>query len=138
MSRDNKKRSELETLLVDADEGDTDRILREALATRIAIDRTSGKVLPRQGLMTLSQSQRLIILLLARHALKRLGIGSGLIEARAEELANEGQIPLQTTRELLSRLKKQGIFSKTDDGYAVPDWNVLLAAERIKLPQETS
>jgi hypothetical protein len=136
MNRDEKRRSELESLLVDAEEADTDRILREALGGRIAIDRNSGRVLPRQGLMGLSQSQRLVVLLLARHVLKRLGIGSGVLEADAGELANEGQIPLQTTRELLSRLKKQGIFAKGAAGYLVPDWNVLLAAEKLKTGQE--
>src|SRR5215472_2697883 len=119
MSEDKKRRSELEDLVVDADEGNTDRVLREALRGRIVIDRSSGRILPRQGLTNLSQSDRLIALLLGRHALKRLAIGSGALDARAEELANEGQIPLQTTRELLSRLKKLGVISKSDTGYLV-------------------
>ncbi len=81
------KRSELEALFVDRQEGNMDRALREALEGRVAIEKSSGRLLSKPGLFKLGQGQRLLVLLLARHALARLGLGEGDLELPTEELA---------------------------------------------------
>jgi hypothetical protein len=123
----NSKGSELESLLVENQEGDIDRILREALEGRIAIEGSSGLVVPRPGLFKLSQSQRLVVILLARHAASRLGILNVSLEVPAEDLAGGAQVPVKNCRELLSRLKGIGLIQKGASGYFLPKWNILQA-----------
>jgi hypothetical protein len=129
-----QKQSELESLLVENEEGDVDKVLRMTLEGRIAIERSSGLIVSRPGLFKLSQAQRLIVLLLARHASYRLGIPNISLEASAEDLASGAQVPVKNCRELLSRLKASGLISKGTAGYTIPKWNLLQATR--DLPQQ--
>jgi hypothetical protein len=127
-----KQKSELEQLLVDTSEGDVDRILLEALSGRVALDKATGHILPRPGLYKLPQRGRLIVLLLARHALRILGLPGASSEAAPETLAAESQVQIKSCREYLSRLKSDGMVTKVDGGYQLPVWNILRAVDELK------
>jgi hypothetical protein len=126
-----KPNSELEALLVDSEEGDVDKALRQALEGRVALQRGQSRALSRPGLFELQLRDRLLLLLLARHAMKRLGLTEGLQASTAEMLASEGQIPVQRAREYLSRLKSRGVVGKTDEGYIIPSWNIIRAIDEL-------
>jgi len=131
MTDDVKQKSELEALLVDEQEGDIDKALRHALEGRVALQRGQARVLSRPGLFELQLRDRLMVLLLARHAMKRLGLTEDLHISTAEMLAGEGQIPIQRTREYLSRLKSRGVVEKADGGYVIPSWNIIRAIDEL-------
>lgn len=136
MQNRDKRRSELEALLVDAEEADIDRRLREVLEHRVAVERTSGRIVVRPELLKLSQRQRLLSLLVARHALSRLGLGTGELEVDPAVLASEAQVRLKNVREYLSKLKAEGVVAKGPKGYSVPAWNILLVADEIRSSKE--
>jgi|SRR5882672_476821 len=127
-----KPKSELEKLLVDTAEGDVDRILLEALSGRVALDKSTGKILPRPGLYKLPQRARLIVLMLARHAVRILTLPSASAEATPEALAAEAQVPVKSCREYLSRLKSSGVVQKGGVGYELPVWSIFRAVEELK------
>jgi hypothetical protein len=128
-----KAKSELEKLLVDTTEGDVDRVLLEGLSGRVALDKATGRILPRPGLYKLPQRARLIVLLLARHALKILGLPGASTEASPEELAGESQVNVKSCREYLSRLKAEGLVQRAEKGYELPVWNIIRAADEIRI-----
>jgi hypothetical protein len=123
----NSKSTELEALLVENEEGDVDKLLLEALEGRIAMERGSGRIVPRPGLFKLSQPQRLIVLLLARHAALKLGLPDAKLEVPTEDLASCCQVPVKSCREQLSRMKAGGLINKGSSGYVLPSWNLLVA-----------
>lgn len=135
MSKPERRSVELEGLLVDADEGEVDRRLRAALHGKVVVDRGTGRIIARPALLSLPQGQRLLVLLLARHAVLRLGLGDGEVEVDPESLASESQVNLKTCRELLSKLKAKGLVTKGDRGYKVPEWNILLVAQDLTGPE---
>ncbi len=124
-------KSELEALLVEAEEGDVDRRLREAVEGRVAFERATGRIIVRPPLLKLSQRQRILALLMARHVLSRLGLGSRELEVDPTVLANEAQVPLKNVREYLSKLKGEGKVTKGPKGYSVPSWNILLICDEL-------
>lgn len=132
MDRAGEGKSELEALLVETEEGDIDRRLREALEDRVVFERASGRIIVRPGLLKLSQRQRIVALLMARHVLSRLGIGSGELEVDPTILANEAQVLLKNVREYLSKLKREGKVAKGPKGYSVPSWNILLMCDELR------
>lgn len=131
-----KRRSELEALFVESAEGDVDRVLRGALEGRVSFERATGRMLPRPGLFKLSQRKKIVVLLLARQALNRLEVAGARLEATAEELAGEGQMPAKSCGEQLSRLKASRLVQKGVHGYAIPSWNILAAAEYVASTRE--
>ena len=128
-----KGKSELEALLVDAEESDIDRALKEILEGKLALQRGSSRVLPRPALFALQIRQRILILLLARHAMSLLGLTKGVDSATAESLASEGQFDVKTAREYLSRLKATGLIERTEAGFAIPQWNLLRAIDEVRV-----
>jgi hypothetical protein len=126
-----RPKSELEKLLVDTAEGDVDRILLEALNGRVSLDRATGKILPRPGLYKMPQRGRLIVLLLARHAVRILTLPGANTEATPEALAAEAQVPVKSCREYLSRLKSSGVVQKGSVGYELPVWSIFRAVEEL-------
>jgi hypothetical protein len=134
----NSKSSELEGLLVENEEGNVDKLLFEALEGRIAMERSSGRIVPRPGLFKLSQPERLIVLLLARHAAMKLGLPEATLEVAAEQLATDSQIPVKSCREQLSRLKASGLVNKASSGYVLPSWNLLVAMDELPAKQKES
>ncbi len=131
-----KTKNELEGLLVDGQEADVDRTLRRALEGKVAFERGTGRLLVRPGLFNLPQHQRLLALLLARHAMVRLGLSEAHLEADAVTLADEAQVSIKNCREYLSRLKAKRIVEKRPEGYVLPSWNVLLVAGKLADLQE--
>ena len=128
-----KPKSELEKLLVDTTEGDVDRILLEGLSGRVALDKATGRILPRPGLYKLPQRARLVVLLLARHALKILNLPGASTEASPEDLAGEGQVNVKSCREYLSRLKADGLVKRGEKGYEIPVWNIIRAVDEVRV-----
>jgi hypothetical protein len=121
----------LKSLIVDSTGSDTEEVLFKALQNRISFEKTTGRLLPRQGLFELDGRRRLIALFLARQARGRLELPRGAEQANATELASESQMPVKTCREYLSRLKSIGIIERRGNGYYLPEWNILRAAEEI-------
>ncbi len=121
----------LEDLLVEEDDQNVDMLLGDVLKGRIAIEKATGRVVPRPGLYRLSEQRRLLLLLLAPHAARKLGHAEAQLELSAEQLASQGQVPIKNCREQLSRLKGQAVISRGSNGYLLPAWNVLLAAETL-------
>lgn len=134
MDRNRKNKSELEALLIDSEEADIDKRLREVLEGKVAFDRTSGRLVVRPGLFALGQRERVLVLLLGRHALVRLGLPDACLEVDPAVLAEQAQVPLKNCREYLSRLKSKRIVEKKARGYALPTWNILLIADELKTP----
>ncbi|MGB6484839.1 MAG: hypothetical protein WBE86_15240 [Candidatus Acidiferrales bacterium] len=123
-------KSELEALLVDTEPEDTDRLLRSCLEGRVAFDRASGRLIVRPGLFELSHPERILVLLLARQAMRKLGLEVP-VEVDARGLATEAQVDLKSCREQLSRLKAKRRIEKGDSGYFVPTWNTFLVAKDL-------
>src|SRR2546428_800015 len=119
--------NELEALFADAEEADVDHRLRECLAGKVAIERATGRLLVKPLLFELPQQDRLLTLLLARHAIRRVGVADAQVEADPTTLAGEGQISLKNCREYLSRFKAKRLIEKGKTGYYLPEWNLLLA-----------
>lgn len=134
MANETKRRSDLEALLVDGEERDVDRRLREVLDGKVAFERATGRVLVRPRLFRLGERQRLLVLLLARHALVRLGVRGAQLEVDPAVLAEEAQVALKSCREYLSRLKRKRIVEKKPRGYVLPTWNILFVADQLKAP----
>ncbi|HKV27290.1 MAG TPA: hypothetical protein VJN90_03315 [Candidatus Acidoferrales bacterium] len=123
-------KSELEALLVDTEPEDTDRLLRSSLEGRVAFEKASGRLIVRPGLFDLSSPERILILLLARQAMRKLGLEVPA-EVDARVLATEAQVDLKGCREQLSRLKAKRRIDKNDGGYFVPTWNTFLIAKEL-------
>jgi DNA-binding transcriptional ArsR family regulator len=123
--------SKLRSLIVDSTSSDTEEMLFRALQNRVSFEKTTGKLLPRQGLFELDGKRRLIALFLARQARLHLELPTAPEEASATELASESQMPVKTVREYLSRLKSGGLIERRGDGYVLPSWNTLRAAEEV-------
>lgn len=125
------RKSDLEALVVDSQEGDIEKMLKKALDGRVVFLRGQARVVSRPALFELQLRQRLLALLLARHAMKMLGLTPGVVLVSPQSLASESQIPVQRTREYLSRLKREGLVERTNDGYAIAEWNIFRAAEEL-------
>ncbi len=125
------RRGELEGLLVEEEDRNVDKLMADVLTGRIAVEKATGRVVPRAGLYRLSEQRRLLLLLLAPHAARKLGHADAQLELSPEQLASQGQVPIKNCREQLSRLKGQGVISRGSNGYLLPPWNVLLAAETL-------
>lgn len=123
--------NELEALFADSEEADVDHRLRECLAGKVAIERATGRLLVKPPLFELPQQDRILTLLLARHAIRRLGVPDAQLEAEPTTLAGEGQVSLKNCREYLSRFKAKRVIEKGKTGYYVPDWNLLLIIDRV-------
>ena len=126
-----KPRSELEGLFADAEEADVDRRLRECLTGKIAIERSTGRVLVKPELYKLVQQERILVLLLARQAGRRLGLPGVQLEVDPTILAAEAQVDVKNCREYLSRFKAKRVIERGKDGYYVADWNLLLVIDRV-------
>jgi hypothetical protein len=123
--------SKLRSLIVDSTDSDTEESVFRALEGRVAFEKGSGRLLVRRGLFELDWKRRLLVLLLARRAMVRLGIPGALDEVGAAALAAESQVQLKTCREYLSRFKATGLIERKGDGYTLPEWNTLRAAEEL-------
>ena len=130
--------SELESLFADSGEADVDHRLRECLAGKVAIERATGRLLVKPPLFELPQQDRILALMLTRHAIRRLGVPDAQLEADPATLAGEGQVSLKNCREYLSRFKAKRVIEKGNAGYYVPDWNLLLVIDRVSGGKENS
>ncbi len=123
MAEGGGKRNELEGLLVDEDEQAGDKLLREVLEKFVGLTR-EGRVVTKPAYLKLSHQNRLLVSLMARQAMARLGLPSATVEASAEALEKEAMVPLKSCREYLSKLKKARLLDKNKRGYFVPLWSL--------------
>ena len=123
MVEEGAKRNELQALLVDEDEQAADKLLREVLQRFVGLTR-EGRVVTKPQYLKLSHQNRLLVSLMARQAMVRLGLPSASVEASAEVLEREAMVPLKSCREYLSKLKKARLLDKNERGYFVPLWSL--------------
>lgn len=114
---------ELEALIVDDGEEAIDGVLRRALEPYIRFTR-EGRMITKEPFLKLSDPSRLLVYLLGRRAMVRLGLPGGTAEANAELLHAECGVALKSCREYLSRLKGRRLLEKNEIGYFVPGWAV--------------
>ncbi len=114
-----KKKSVLADLLVDEIKV-TDELVKELLAPYVGLSKTEDKIVPKMEFTQLSQQQRILLYLLARHAMVSLNIPKASLHAKSERIAESCLVRLQTCRETLSRLKADGLVEKNKDGYSLP------------------
>ena len=122
--------SELESLFVEESEPALDSLLFSALEPFAGLTR-QGAVVTKAAFLKLSVSSRILVVLLARLAAVRLRVADSKPDATPENLSSECMAPLKTCREMLSRMKKHRLLTKTANGYAIPYWAVTKAASEI-------
>jgi hypothetical protein len=124
--------SELEGLLVDDTEQAIDGVLKRVLQPYLGFTR-EGKMITKPQFLKLADSLRILVALLGRQAMVRLGLPGATMEITAEGLYGECQVPRKSCAEYLSRYKSQRLLEKNDRGYFVPTWavsNVAAAVEK--------
>lgn len=125
-----KEPSELEGLFVDRSEQAIDTVLRSVLEQFVGFTR-DGRIVTKPAFLKLAGPSRIMVVLLARQAMLRLGIPGATQEATPDNLAPECLIPLKACREYLSRLKARRLLDKSTAGYFVPTWAVSAASAAI-------
>lgn len=114
--------AKLEDLLVDTRE--LDRGLAAALlAPYLRIDRTSCTIIPQDGWLQLSNDGRILLYLVARRAMRALGLPLAEEAATPVEIARATGIPGGSVRPALKRLLKSRLVeSDLARGYIVPNY----------------
>ncbi len=128
---DQLQSKELEALFVDDSEQAIDSVLRSCLEPIIGFTR-EGKLVTKAPFLKLSDSARILAVLLARQAMSRLRLHGARSEATAEELASDCAIPTKSCREYLSRFKTRRLLEKSEAGYFVPVWAIAEVAETVR------
>ena len=121
----------LEQLFVDEDEV-TEKLIAELLSPNLGLSKTADKVVPKARFSGLSQTERLLLYLLARHAMVRLKVPGASLEAVTARIAEESLLPQKSCGETLSRLKASGLVGKNKAGYFVPTHSLLRVSEALR------
>lgn len=122
---------ELEGLLVDEGEQAIDAVLRGVLEPYIGFMR-DGRMITKPQFLKLSDPTRILVALLGRQAMVRLGLPGAKAEASADRLQGECMVPLKSCREYLSRFKSRRLLAKNEVGYFVPTWAVSDVAATVQ------
>lgn len=121
----------LADLLVDEDRV-TDDLVRDLLISFVGLSKTEAKIVPKPPFTKLPHPQKILLYLLARHAMVRLKIPGASLAANAENIAEGSLVPIKSCRETLSRLKAAGLVEKGEDGYAIPAHSLLRVEGEIR------
>jgi len=121
----------LADLLVDEDKV-TDELVRELLLPYVGLSKAEDKIIPKPEFTVLAYPQRVLLYLLARHAMARLKIPGGSLAANPEKITMGCLVPKKSCGETLSRLKAAGLVEKDKDGYLIPVHSLLRVAAEIR------
>jgi hypothetical protein len=124
------KATQLEALFANEQEI-VDGLLLERIEPLLSLSRGSDRVMAKPELLGLPNQKKILAYLLARHAMVRLGVPGVGLEADAQKISENLMIPIQRTREELSRMKTSGILEKGEHGYSVPVANLLVALDQL-------
>jgi len=120
----------LQSLLVDEGEQAIDIRLSEALKNFLAFTK-EGRLVTKPEFLKLSHPNRILVVLLGRHAMVRLSLPDSVPEATPEVLEKDCLVPLKSCREYLSRLKTRRMLEKNEKGYYIPTWALTTAADAV-------
>ena len=129
-----KRESILGDLILDQDSV-TDELLKKQLAPYVGLSGTEDRIVPKSDFMALPQPKKIVLYLLARHAMVRLGIPGASLAAQTERIAESCLVHPKSCTEVLSRLKATGMVTKGDDGWSIPVHSLLRVAN--ELPKRT-
>lgn len=125
------KKSVLEELLIDEDKV-TDDLIKELLSPYVGLSKSEDKIVPKHGFADIPQPKRVLLYLLGRHAMERLKIPKASLSASTEKIAESCLVPLKSCREILSRLKGDGLIAKNKEGYLIPVHSLLRVAGELR------
>ena len=125
-----KKESILRELILDQDTV-TDELLKDQLAPHVGLSSTEDKIVPRPSFMRLPQPKKILLYLLARHAMVRLAIPGASIAAETEKVAESCLVRPKSCREGLSRLKAVGMVTRGENGWSIPVHSLLRVATEL-------
>jgi len=109
----------------------TDELLKKLLISYVGLSKTEDKIIPRPEFGKLSQSDRVLLYLLARRAMVKLGIPGASFEADSSDVGESALVPRKSCGEILSRLKATGLIDKGPDGYFIPGHALLRVAGEL-------
>lgn len=125
-----KKESILQELVLDQDKV-TDELLKDQLAPHVGLSSTEDKIVPKPSFMRLPQPKKILLYLLARHAMVRLGIPGASYAAQTEKVAEGCLVHPKSCREGLSRLKAAGMVTRAEDGWSIPAHSLFRVATEL-------
>ena len=125
------KKGVLGELLLDQEKV-TDELLRDHLAPHVGLSGTEDKIVPKPEFLQLPQPKRILLYLLARHAMVRLEIPGASLGAKTEKIAQSCLLPPKSCTEILSKLKAAGMVGKANDGWSIPVHSLLRVASELR------
>jgi len=125
-----KKESILQELVLDQDKV-IDELLKDQLAPHLGLSSTEDKIVPKASFMRLPQPKKILLYLLARHAMVRLGIPGASIAAETEKVAESCLVRPKSCSEGLSRLKAVGMVTRGENGWSIPVHSLLRVATAL-------
>ena len=124
------KRGVLGELILDQDKV-TDELLKEHVAPYVGLSATEDKIAAKPEFLELPQPKRILLYLLARHAMVRLEIAGASGGAKTEKIAESCLIPQKSCTETLSRLKTVGMVTMDNGEWTIPVHSLLRVAGEL-------
>lgn len=126
-----EQNSALEELFVDEHQM-ADELIKKLLLPYMGLSRSEAKVIPRAEFGKLSQANRILLYLLARHAMTKLNVPGASVESDGGAIADSALVQRKTCGEILSRLKASGLISRNEKGYFIPVHSLLRVAGELE------
>src|ERR1041385_7404748 len=110
----------------------TDELIKRLLLPFLGLSRSEPKIIPRAEFGKLPQTNRILLYLLARHAMSKLNVPGATLDADSVTISESSLVPKKTCGELLSRMKSTGLIARTDSGYYIPVHSQLRVAGELE------
>ena len=116
------------------DEGELDQgLLTSVLTPYVRIAKQTGRPVFTAGYSPLSESDKILVYLLARKAAVRLGLLGDGEEASPKEISTETGVKYGTVKPTEVELAKRGLLASRDGRYQVPNHAVFRVKGRFTL-----
>lgn len=122
-------------LILDQDKV-TDELLKEHLEPYLGLSGTEDQIVPKPEFLKLAQPKRILLYLLARHAMVRLEIAGGSPGAKTEKIAESCLIPQKSCTETLSRLKAARMVDVENGEWMIPVHSLLRVTSELRARKE--
>lgn len=114
----------------------TDELLKEQLEPYLGLSGTEDKIVPKPEFLELSQTKRILLYLLGRHAMVRLEVLGASLGAKTEKIAESCLVPQKSCTETLSRLKAARMVDVVNGEWMIPVHSLLRVTSELPARKE--
>lgn len=128
--------SKLDPLFVNEKEADTE-LIAEILGPYLRIGKDTGVIIPNNEFNRTTVKNKLLLYCLGRKAAKLKNILQEDENVKLDLIASAINVPLKTTTETASRLKKKGLLESAKSGYFIPNARLINIKAEVQSGHKT-